>query len=117
MSDDTCQCGCHDGPRPMPVDNEMYQDLMGRREWLIEDVAAYFLVSVNTVYAWNKNKTGPRFVRLRVCHYSRDDCLAWWEQKKDETFDSDHKRGVVSRLRSSEQEAQKRPQRRDTWST
>ena len=35
-------------------------------------------VSIYAVYAWNRDRTGPRYMRVRrLCRYRLSDVLAW----------------------------------------
>ncbi len=48
------------------------------RFFTVEDLAARYGVTVQTVYAWNHKGTGPRFIRAgRLPRYKLSDCLAW----------------------------------------
>jgi excisionase family DNA binding protein len=47
-----------------------------------EELADRFGVSVQTVYQWNKNRSGPRYMRVgRHCRYRLSDVLAWEERQ------------------------------------
>lgn len=47
-----------------------------------EDLAQRYGLPVQTVYAWNKSRTGPRFMKIgRHCRYRLADVLAWERER------------------------------------
>lgn len=48
------------------------------RHLTVEELAEREGVSVYAVYAWNRDRTGPRYMRVRrLCRYRLADVLAW----------------------------------------
>jgi len=43
-----------------------------------EELAERYGLSVETIYGWNKTRTGPRFMKIgRHCRYRLADVIAW----------------------------------------
>lgn len=50
--------------------------------WTVADVARYFRVPVETVYAWRKRNYGPPASRVgRYLRYDPDEVRAWFKDR------------------------------------
>ena len=49
-----------------------------RRHLTVEDLAERLAVPVKTIYKWNGEGTGPRYLKVGIhCRYRLSDVLAW----------------------------------------
>ncbi|WP_395105270.1 helix-turn-helix transcriptional regulator [Actinomadura sp. SCN-SB] len=59
---------------------------MTEKHLTIEDLAERFGVPVRTVYSWNSEGTGPRYMKIgRHARYKLADVIAWENERYAET--------------------------------